>query len=232
MNPLLIFILELLIVFLTSRYIFKSLFLFFLITTRSQKVSITFLSVIFFCGVAVHELSHLFTAEVLQVRTHGIELVPELQGGSLKMGSVQVSKTDFVRQFLIGVAPLIIGCSIIISSLWFLNSVFGFNSILESPLSIFISMVGIFFLFVISNTMFSSKKDMEGAVELLIIFIIFEIGAFFIHVPINQFFISLATNSSFENVMKEVNLLFAIPVGINILSSFIFFMFFKKMRLA
>ena len=232
MNPFIIFLIELFIVFLSSRYIFKFLFLFFLVLTKSQKVAIVCLSVIFFIGVVIHELSHMFTAEVLSVKTHGIEMIPELQNGKLKMGSVSVSKTDFVRAFLIGIAPLIIGCSIVISSLWFIQKTFTLHSVFSSFPAILITIFIMYLLFVIANTMFSSKKDMEGAVELLIIFVVFEVGAFFVHVPVNQFIISLASNSNFEKVMQEIDFLFAIPVGINLVSVLLFFSFFKKMRLA
>lgn len=232
MNPLVIFLIELFIIFLSSRYIFKSLFLFFLVLTKSQKVAIVCLSVIFFIGVAIHELSHMFVAEVLSVKTHGIEMIPELQNGKLKMGSVSVSKTDFVRAFLIGVAPLIIGCSVIISSLWFIQKTFTLRSVFSSFPAILITIFIMYLLFVIANTMFSSKKDMEGAVELLIILVVFEVGAFFVHVPVNQFIISLASNSNFEKVMQEIDFLFAIPVGINLVSVLLFSSFFKKMRLA
>lgn len=232
MNPLLIFILELVLVFLTSRYIFKSIFLFFLVLTKSQKAAISMLSLIFFVGVSIHELSHLLTAEVLRVKTHGIELVPELRGTNLKMGSVQVSQSDFLRSFLIGIAPLIVGSSIIISVLWFLSNTYNVNSIFMSPISFLISLLVVYLLFVISNTMFSSNKDMEGALELLILLIIFEVGALFIHFPINQFFITLFENQTFRQFMSQISLLFAVPVGINIFSAFLFFLFFKKKGLA
>lgn len=232
MNPLVIFVLELLAVFFTSRYIFRSIFLFFLLIIKSQKAAITFLSIIFFIGVVVHELSHMFMAEVLQVRTHGIELIPELQNGRLKMGSVQVSKTDFLRQFLIGIAPLVVGCGIIISSLWFIHNTFPVGSIFSSPQAVLVSIFIVYLLFVIANTMFSSSKDMEGAVELLILLAVFEVGAFFVHVPLNQFIFSFSQNIEFLKIIREIDLLFLIPVGINIISVLFFLSFFKKTRLA
>lgn len=157
-----ILIFELLLLFLFSKSLTSHLSLLFFKIFKSQKVSIILIAIIFLPGTIIHEISHFLVANILFVNTYGMELVPKLTGESLKLGSVQVGKTDIVRNFFIGIAPFIIGLALIFTILYyaFLNNIFGFN---------FFTIAVLYFLFVVSNTMFSSKKDMEGAIELLVI---------------------------------------------------------------
>ena len=82
----------------------------FLLLTRSEKISIVLFSLLFFPGVVIHELSHWVTAVLLGVRTGKIWLLPEQQpDGSLRLGYVEVTRPDFVRDSLIGFAPMVFG---------------------------------------------------------------------------------------------------------------------------
>ena len=82
----------------------------FLLLTRSEKISMVLFSLLFFPGVLIHELSHWVTAVVLGVRTGKIWLLPEQQpDGSLRLGYVEVTRPDFVRDSLIGFAPMVFG---------------------------------------------------------------------------------------------------------------------------
>ena len=61
-------------------------------------------------GILIHELSHWLAAKLLGVRTGKISLWPsKRRGNQMRMGSVQVARTDPFRSSLIGVAPLISG---------------------------------------------------------------------------------------------------------------------------
>lgn len=67
-------------------------------------------SVLFFPGVLLHEVSHWLMARILGVRTAGLSLLPRpMEGGKLQMGYVKVGRTDWLRDGLIGAAPLITG---------------------------------------------------------------------------------------------------------------------------
>src|SRR3989344_1640880 len=59
-------------------------------------------------GVIVHELSHFFMAAMLGVPTGRITIFPQTQEGEKRLGSVEIAKTDPVRESLIGGAPVII----------------------------------------------------------------------------------------------------------------------------
>ena len=67
-------------------------------------------SVIFFPGVLLHEASHYVMAKLLDVPTGRVSLVPHIMpGGKLQMGFVETEQVDWVRETLIGAAPLISG---------------------------------------------------------------------------------------------------------------------------
>lgn len=65
-------------------------------------------------GIVLHEVSHLLVAAVLGVRAGGLSLWPQFQRDSLQLGSVQVARTDPLRESLIGLAPLLGGSAAIL----------------------------------------------------------------------------------------------------------------------
>ena len=78
--------------------------------TRHAGVSQIIFSIIFLPGVLLHELSHLIMAWLLRVRTGRFSILPSsLPGGRLRLGYVETEPSDFVRDTLIGAAPLITG---------------------------------------------------------------------------------------------------------------------------
>ncbi len=83
----------------------------FLILTRRPGLTQTIFAIIFFPGVVLHETSHFLTAKVLGVQTGRFSLIPQAQpDGKLRLGFVETGRGGFVRDALIGVAPLITGC--------------------------------------------------------------------------------------------------------------------------
>lgn len=82
----------------------------FLLLTKNQGMALILFSFLFFPGVVLHELSHWLTAKLLGVRTGKIWLIPErMPDGNLRMGYVEAERVDFVRESLIGFAPLLFG---------------------------------------------------------------------------------------------------------------------------
>jgi len=81
-----------------------------LIITRNPQLTIGLFSVLFFPGVALHELSHFLVAKLLFVPTGSFSLVPQtLKDGRLQLGYVETQQTDVARDSLIGAAPLFAG---------------------------------------------------------------------------------------------------------------------------
>ena len=107
-----------------------------------------------------------------------MEFVPKRHGNTVRMGSVEIGKTDPIRRSLIGFAPIFMGLIIITAVVSFFSS----NVTLVQSKGLFVYIVLIlaiaYLLFAIGNTMFSSSKDMEGTAEILIVFFIIFIGAY------------------------------------------------------
>ena len=87
-------------------------------------------SFIFLPGVFLHELSHFIMAKLLGVRTGRFSLLPQsLPDGRLQLGYVETTRSDIVRDSLIGAAPLIV------MALWIGLYPKPFFEILEQPVN-------------------------------------------------------------------------------------------------
>lgn len=206
---------EFLILFITSKYLFNSIFLLLYKIFRSQRLSIFIVSAFFFPGVLLHELSHMIVAEVLLVKTHGMEFVPVLRDGSLKMGSVLLEKSDILRSLLIGVAPLIVGSSVLAGSLWYLSRIFSYQDVFRSPFSLVLTFIIGVLVFIISNTMFSSKKDIEGLFEFAIVASILVGGLYFAGIRIHEIILPLMLKEGVLKAVGGISFFLLVPVFIN-----------------
>lgn len=120
---------------------------------------------LFFAGTLIHEIAHYLMAHVLFVPAGQMTLWPKMEAHGVKLGSVAIARTDSVRRFLIGVAPFLLGVALMLSSLYIAEIYHLWDNNLYKVLLVLV-------LFEISNTMFSSKKDMEGALGLFLVVII------------------------------------------------------------
>jgi len=219
MVDLLVLFLEVFIIFLTSQYIFKAFFLLLYITVRSRRLAVFILSLFFLPGVVVHELSHLLTAEVLRVKTHGIEFIPELSEGKLKMGSVLVEDSDFFRQFLIGVAPVVSGVLFLVSLFFLVTPYISLQTIFSSIFTFLLSLFFLYIIFVVANTMFSSKKDIDGAVELFILVMVVLLMGFILKIDWGKYVISFLDKKETREILENGILFLFVPLTLNLLSA-------------
>jgi hypothetical protein len=82
----------------------------FLILTRRAGLTQAIFAFIFLPGVFLHELSHFLMAKLLLVQTGKFSLIPETQAdGRLRLGYVETASGGFIRDSLIGAAPLVTG---------------------------------------------------------------------------------------------------------------------------
>ena len=110
----LLFIIFLVFIFFLSRKITQGIFTSVLLFSGSKKLSIAVLAVILLPGTIIHELSHFIFAAILRVPTGKITVIPKMgEGGEVKTGQMEMSRTDPFRYSLIGFAPLISGLIII-----------------------------------------------------------------------------------------------------------------------
>lgn len=150
---------------LLSRRLTQTLYVLFLRLVRSKRLGLTTLIILLFPGTVVHELAHLFVAEVLRVPTGKLTLVPEsLDVEDIKAGGVAIAKTDPLRRTLIGLAPVYVGVLVLVALSYVLQQ---FNNI---P----IVTIGIFYImFAVSNSMFASREDMKGVIPFAITLALF-----------------------------------------------------------
>ena len=178
MLPLFLLItLEIVGLWVLSQRLTKSIFTTFLLLFRHRSIAVSAITLILFPGTVIHELSHLFTAEIVGVRTGKLTLEPELtdEEEDIRSGSVQLSQTDPFRRSVIGIAPFVIGLTALIGLSWVLPTVWNDmliafqNNILFSSPSLYLLSLISYLLFAVSNTMFSSPEDMKGVVPLAIV---------------------------------------------------------------
>jgi hypothetical protein len=202
------FVLELSLIFVLSRFVTRSLSFFFFRLVKKEHIAVVLLAILFFPGTLLHELSHFFIAVVLFVRVGSMEFIPKIHGDSVKLGSVSIAKTDPFRRSLIGLAPLYIGITVILSSIyyfshfplapWYLNILF---------------VIGI--VFEIGNTMFSSKRDVEGLPFVLLIMAVVVLGLYMMGVRMPQGVENYLSSEQFSVFARQICLFMLVPIGID-----------------
>ena len=109
-DGLLWLLVALILFMLLQRSLHREIQAFFLILTRSPGVTQVVFALIFFPGVLLHETSHFLMAKLLRVQTGKFSLIPQAQpDGKLRLGYVETASGGFVRDALIGAAPLVTG---------------------------------------------------------------------------------------------------------------------------
>lgn len=209
-----VFLFELILLFILSKKLINCLVQIIYKFTRSHKVVVHTLAIIFLPGTIIHELAHLLFAGVMLVPVGELSVIPEVEDHEVKLGSVQIGKTDPVRRMIIGVAPALLGMLLIFS-------IFLLVKIGVAPWWQIV--LGLYFLFEIGNTMFSSRKDLEGSVIFVILIFVLTAVIFFAlylwnPVLLQNFWIYL-NNLNLEfavNFFKQAAIYLLIPVGLDL----------------
>jgi hypothetical protein len=204
---------------LLSKILTISLAKIFFKITKSQKITINLLFYFFLPGTIVHELSHFFAAGLLFVRTCEIEFQPKIDEENVRLGSVSIESCDPIRRALIGVAPVFVGMSIIFGLLLYLQNL-GNNFLLQ--LLIF------FIIFEVSNTLFSSRKDLEGTLELLLIVLIISISLFIIKPYFWQTILIFSEKKEIVNFFKGGDFFLLLPLFFDALVILLIKTFIRK----
>lgn len=158
-----IFIFEFFILFLLSRKTINILFRFLKVIFNGNKKAIySSLSLIFFPGTVIHELSHFLVAILLFLKVRSIRIFPSWSENKIKLGSVLYEKRDPVSGVLVGIAPIFAG---------FLFFFFMSQVGILTAENIYIKLVGVLLIFIISTTMFSSKEDLKDVLYAMPFFI-------------------------------------------------------------
>jgi hypothetical protein len=144
----------------------------FFLITRRLDMAITLFSILFFPGVLLHEGSHYLMAHLLGVQTGRFSLIPRPLGdGKLQLGYVETVSADWLREALVGMAPLITGgLFVAYAGLYRLNIISLGQALLAGNLQIFLQSVRslvaqpdfwlwFYLTLVVSSTMLPSESD-------------------------------------------------------------------------
>lgn len=195
--------------FLLSKILTGELSLFFHRLTKSKRLTVYLLAFLFLPGTIIHELSHYLMAKLLFVYAGSIHLLPKIDGNNVTLGTVAIGKTDPFRRFLIGAAPFFFGTTIILLTLFCSLQA----DVLTNNLLLFVTT---YIVFEVGNTMFSSKKDMEGALELFVALIILVSILFVtgVRIPNIPFLLEREQNMM---LLQQANIFLAIPLVLDCL---------------
>lgn len=174
----------------------------------SRAVNLRFLNtlpmlfyvVLFLPGTFLHELSHWLAAKLLFVRVGKFSLKPEKREKEVVLGSVAIEQTNIVKRLLIGAAPVIFGLMLILSVVYL---------VVAHELAVGWKAVAVlgYLVFVIGNTMFSSRKDMEGAWKVVLFIAVLVVAAYFLGLKVN---VELETD-----VFRHASLYLLVPIAID-----------------
>ena len=179
-TPLLWLAVTLVPLLLFGRWVHRHLQGLALLITGNLEVAVLLYALPLLPGILLHELSHTLAARLLGVRVGRISLRPKVKGGRVQLGSVAVGDADTVRASLIGLAPLLAGCGVILLIGY---GVFGIGDVqtavlagdwatagegLRSLLSTADLWVWLYLVFAVSNTMLPSRSDRHAWTPLVI----------------------------------------------------------------
>ena len=159
------------LVLLQRRVHFEIQAVFLMLTRRADIVPVLF-SLVFLPGVIIHELSHYVVARLTGVRTGRFSILPQILGnGKLQLGYVETASSDWLRDSLIGAAPLLSG-SLVVT--WLARGMLGFDRLVAGIQTGDLAQFGLavqaviqtpdfwlwfYLLFAISSTMLPSASD-------------------------------------------------------------------------
>lgn len=156
-------------------------------------------------------------AEILGVRTGEFSFIPEImEKNKIKAASLKVSRTGPVRQTIIGLAPVFVGLTIIFSLTNFVLQplIQNPNLFLNQELKFYLlDFISFYLIFIISNTMFSSKKDLEAALLPITFIILIGIALWLAGFKIA---LSIKLFSTFIGFFKSLNLGLGITILIDL----------------
>ena len=218
--PISIFLLfiQIIIIYFLSRIVINKIFHFLIHIFRNNKLAYIFISILFFPGTALHELSHFFAATVLFLKVKELSVFPEKKNGSIKLGHVYYEKKDFIRAILVGISPFFAG----LFFFWILSalSLFANNNL-------YIDVLIIYLIFSVSATMFSSKKDLQDMLYLIPIAVVI-IGIIYIF---DIKIVFLIQNKEIIDKIGEICSKINVYLFISIIINLVLILFFKIFKM-
>lgn len=203
-----LFNLLILALFFLSRVLTSEIYSFVYQITKKENFSTNILAFLFFPGVVIHEMAHYITAKLLLVPTGKISLLPKRDGNYVRLGSVSIAKSDMFKEFLIGIAPLLVGVTLILSLVYLV--------IIDTGFTVVKIILSIYAIFLISNTMYASRKDFQAAIPFIASAITVGIVLFVIGFRLPAISIEWLPSIEMTEVFFAANIYLAVPILIDL----------------
>jgi hypothetical protein len=208
---LLLLVLEIVVIFFLSRKLQYRLSRFVYKLTKSRRWTVYVMSVLFLPGTFFHEASHFLAALFLLVPVGEMEMIPEIDGSEIKMGSVSIGKVDPIRKFIIGIAPFFLGVFFILFVINFTLTSSLVNELWE------LVIVG-YVVFEVGNTMFLSKKDLKVVWEFVAMVIVVACAFYLLGISFPTFDQSMLLNGGVLVLVRKANVYLLLPIVIDALA--------------
>src|SRR3989338_4897707 len=182
---MIVFLLQIIAIYIISRLILKELFLFLRKFFETDFPVFILVSFIFLPGTIIHETAHFITALFLILPVKSMSVFPKWDNNEIKLGEVLFVKKDFLRAILVGIAPVFFGISILF--LLFFYQIYPSNNL---GLNILYS----YLIFSISANMFSSKQDLKDSILIIPVVLLVMVLFYVFDIKINTDFINVIMN--------------------------------------
>ena len=213
MLDLLLFIISSYVLFIFSNGTQQGLFRLFYSITANPTISAALISLLYFPGIVLHELSHFITGVLVFLDVRSISLIPRAlvaEDGSigLQLGHVTYVKADPVRGFIVGIAPFFYG----------LLAFYGLFAWKPFPAELFWhNALIIYLVFVISSTMFWSKQDLKDLIYMVPFVVVIGGALWIFQIDIPSFLSSFVSSDLLVAFIKQANVYLFFSALINIL---------------
>lgn len=185
---MIVFLLQIVVIFIITRLIIKELFVFLRKFFETDFPVFMTVSLIFLPGTIIHEAAHFLTALFLILPVKSMTFFPKWDNNEIKLGEVLFVKKDFLRGILVGIAPVFFGVGILF--LLFFYHIYPAKNL---GLNILYS----YLIFSISANMFSSKQDLKDLALIIPVIILMVIIFYVFSIKINL--------SGINAIMNKIN---------------------------
>lgn len=170
-STLLIFTACALLLYLIQRWINQHMQGIGILMFNNRDAGMAVLWFVLLPGIILHELSHWAMAKLLGLKTGKLRMWPELKGDEIILGSVEVQKTNPLKDSLVGLAPFLAGSLALLAiGTWIFDAnVMGqaweqsdwrqLLSLLAGTLRVADSWVWLYLMVAFSNAMMPSPSD-------------------------------------------------------------------------
>ena len=178
--PILVFALLVTLLYWLQRWISRHMQGIGVLVSGSANAGMALYWFFVFPGVVLHELSHWLAARLLGVGTGQVRVSPIRQGQHITLGSVEVQRTDPLRDSLVGLAPFLSGTLVLLAigygvfdvqalrTAWELNTWQPVKQVLLGALQVNDAWLWLYLVAAVSNAMMPSPSDRTSWRALLI----------------------------------------------------------------